>query len=90
MFEKNNTTFTLNVLYEKELEMCPDYISKINSNCEKEINLLMIPNDVKTALLKGTTSKHDGNSYFMNCSQVFRTKNKLYSHEKVCEKNRVL
>ena len=28
MFEKNNTTFTLNVLYEKEMEMCPDYISK--------------------------------------------------------------
>ena len=33
MFEKNNATFTLNVLYEKEIKMCPDYISKIYSNC---------------------------------------------------------
>ena len=77
MFEKNNTTFTLNVLYEKEMKMYPDYISKINSNSEKEINLLMTPNEVKTALLKGITSKHDGNSYFMNCPHFFRTKNKL-------------
>ena len=77
MFEKNNTTFTLNVLYEKEMKMCPDYISKINSNSEKEINLLMTPNEVKTALLKGITSKYDGSSYFMNCPHSFRTKNKL-------------
>ena len=26
------------------MELCPAYISKINSNCEKQIILLMIPN----------------------------------------------
>ena len=34
-FEKNNCTIALNVLYTKEKEICPAYISKINSNCEK-------------------------------------------------------
>ena len=28
----------------KEAEICPAYISKISSNCEKQIILLMIPN----------------------------------------------
>ena len=37
---------TLNILYIKEKEICPAYISKINSNCEKKI-LLMIPNEEK-------------------------------------------
>ena len=37
----------------------------------------MTPNEVKTALLKGITSKYDGSSYFMNCPHSFRTKNKL-------------
>ena len=34
-FEKNNPTFTLNILYVKKREICPAYISEINSNCEK-------------------------------------------------------
>ena len=46
-FEKNNPTITLNILYIKEIEICPAYISNINSNCEKQILLLMIPNEVK-------------------------------------------
>ena len=71
----------LNILYIKEKEICPVYISKINSNCEKQIILLMIPNEenvgwhylaVKklSALLHGIT---------------FRTENKLKSYEKVCK-----
>ena len=43
-FEKNNPTVAFNGLYTKEMEICPTYISKINSNCEKQIILLMIPN----------------------------------------------
>ena len=31
----------------KEKEICPANISKINSNCEKQIILLMIPNKEK-------------------------------------------
>ena len=34
-FEKNNWAIALDVLYTKEKEICPAYISKINSNCEK-------------------------------------------------------
>ena len=46
-FENNNPTIALNVLYFNEMEICPAYIPKINSNCEKEIILLMIPNEEK-------------------------------------------
>ena len=35
MFEKNNPTIALNILYTKEKEICPVYISQINLNCEK-------------------------------------------------------
>ena len=47
MFEKNNPTIALNILFIKEKEICPAYISKIDSNCEKQIILLMIPNEEK-------------------------------------------
>ena len=37
-FEKNNPSIAiaLNVLYIKEKEICPAYISKINLNCENK------------------------------------------------------
>ena len=38
-FGKNNPTIALNNLYIKEKEICPVYIPKINSNCEKQIIL---------------------------------------------------
>ena len=31
----------------KKKELCPVYVSKINADCEKQINLLMIPNEEK-------------------------------------------
>ena len=45
-FEKNNPTINLNILYIKE-KICPTYISNINLNCEKQIILLLIPNEEK-------------------------------------------
>ena len=42
--EKNNPTIPHNVLYIKKMNLYPDYISKHNSNHEKQIFLLMIPN----------------------------------------------
>ena len=33
--EKNNPKIALNVLYVKKMNVCPTYISKHNSNCEK-------------------------------------------------------
>ena len=43
-FEKNNPANALNILYIKEKEVCIAYISKINSNWEKQIILSMISN----------------------------------------------
>ena len=47
MFDENNWVIVLNILYIKEREICPFYISEINSNWEKQIILLMIPNKEK-------------------------------------------
>ena len=44
-FEKNNPTIALNILYIEEKEISPVFISKINSNSQKQIILLMIPNE---------------------------------------------
>ena len=38
-----------------------------------------------SALLRGITSKHDGDFYCLNCFQSYTTKNKLKKHKKVCE-----
>ena len=43
-FEKNNLTIALNVLYTKNLKIYYAYASKHNSNCEKQVIILMIPN----------------------------------------------
>ena len=43
-FEKNNVTIALNILYTKKETKYPDYASKHNSNREKQVILLMIPN----------------------------------------------
>ena len=47
IFEKNNVTIALNVLYAKKEKLYPAYVSKNNSNCEKQVILLMIPNGEK-------------------------------------------
>ena len=59
-------------MYLKENELRPAYISKINSNCEKQIILLMIPKEV-------IKSKHHGDFYCLICLHSIRT-------EKVCKK----
>ena len=51
-FEKNNPTVTLNILYIKEKEICPAHISKIDLNCERQIILLMIPNEENEKCIK--------------------------------------
>ena len=35
IFERNNLTIAINVLYAKKEKLCPAYVSKHNSNCEK-------------------------------------------------------
>ena len=45
-FEKNNITIALNVLYGKKENIYPAYVSKYNSNREKQVILLMNPFNV--------------------------------------------
>ena len=40
------------------------------------------------ALLKGITSDHNEDVYCLNCFHLYRTKNKLEAHKKICEKNK--
>ena len=95
-FEKNNVTIALNILYAKKEKIYPVYVSKHNSSREKQVILLMISNGEKgrwhylavkelSALFRGITSKHYGDSYCLNSFHSFRTKKKLQSHKKVCE-----
>ena len=42
--EKNNLRIALNVLYANKENMYSAYVSKHNSNCEKTVMILMIPN----------------------------------------------
>ena len=76
----------------------PAYISKHNSNHEKQILLLMNANrggwyypavDQLCALFRGITSEHGSNFYCLNCLHSFRSKNKFKSHKKFYE-NKVL
>ena len=88
-FEQNNVTIALNILYANKEKICSAYVSKHNSNREKKIIILMIPNGEKvknlSVLLRGITSKHYGNFYYLNRLHSFRIKNKLELHKNVCE-----
>ena len=83
---------SLNILYTKEKEILPAYISKHKWTCEKQITLLMIPKKEKessdylavkilSTLLREITSKH-GDFYCLNCLHSFKMENRLRSHEK--------
>ena len=64
---------------------CPAYISKHNSNCEKQVILLMIPNGERSqylevkklpVFLRGITSKHRCDFHCPSCLHSFATENK--------------
>ena len=42
--EENNVIIVLNVLYSKKEKIYPAYVSKQNSNREKQVNLVMTSN----------------------------------------------
>ena len=46
-FGKNNPATAFNIFCIKEKKICSAYISKLNSNCGKQIMLIMIPNEEK-------------------------------------------
>ena len=80
-------------MYAKKEKLCPAYVSKHNSNSEKQVILLMVLNGpgwhylaVKTsAFLGGITSKHHGDFYCQNCLHSLATKKKRKFHKKICE-----
>ena len=89
-FQKNNRTIALNILYAKKGKIYPAYVSKHNSNREKQVILLMIPWHYLalkklSALLRGITSKHHGDFYCLNCLHSFATENKREFDKKVYE-----
>ena len=95
-FELNNKSIALNVLYipEGEDTIRHAYKSKCNLKRENQVILLMISDGEKwhyliirslSALLKSITSKHNGDSYCMNCFHSYRTKEALEKHMKVCK-----
>ena len=76
----------------KNLKIYPACVSKYNSDCKKQVIILMISNKqwwnylpVKKllALLNGLTSNNNDHFCFLNCLHSSRTKNKLESHKKV-------
>ena len=78
----------------KKKKIYPAYVSKHNSNREKQVILLMIPNgegwnylSVKQlpTLLRGITSKHHVDFYCLNCLYSFATESKRESPKNVCE-----
>ena len=68
-------------------------ISKYNYKCKNQVILLIITDGKKwhylavkclAALLRGITSKHDEDFYYLNCFHLYSTKNKPKKHERVC------
>ena len=96
-FDKNNNDIAINILYvpSKTKETRQAYISKHNKTRNIQANLLMITDGTGnwhylaiksiSELLRGATSKHNGDYYFFNCFQSYTTEKKLRKHEKVCE-----
>ena len=88
------TTMLLLMLYEKEMKICPAYISKSKSTHKKQITILMIPNNkgwhylAVTKLptsLRGITSKNNCDFYCLNYLYFHRTEDKLKSQGIVCK-----
>ena len=97
--EKYNENTALNIFYamDDEKDIRPCYISKHNQILKYHANLLMITNGkgmwhyiaIKSipALLRGISSKHNGDYYCLNCFHSYRTKNTLEKHESLCNNN---
>ena len=76
----------------KKKEIRHAYKSKYNLKRENQVILLMINKKWRylavkklSALLRGVTSKHEGDFYCLNCFHSYSTKDKLKKHKDVCE-----
>ena len=95
-FESNNKSIALNVLYvlHNTKKICCAYKSKYNLTRENQVILLMIIDGEKwhylvvtkfSALLKGITSNHNGDFYYLNCFHAYTTEDRFEKHKNVCE-----
>ena len=91
-----NNEIALNILYvpHNTRKMQVAYKSRQDLTCDKQIILLMIADGEKwhyltvknlSGLLRGITSSHQEDFYCLNCVRLYRTRNKLEVHKKICE-----
>ena len=89
--EKNNQIIAHNVVYAKKEKIYFVYVSKDNSNCEKNIYSL---NDFKwhnlavkklSTSLRRITYKHHCNFYCLNYLHSFAKENQSKSHKNLCD-----
>ena len=77
--EKSNVRIALNIKYAEKEKICTAYVSKDNSNCQKQIILLMERNDIILQqkklfpFLRGRTSKHQAVFFCLNYLYSFAT-----------------
>ena len=76
-------------MYPEKEKIYPGYVSKSNSNREKQVILLMIPNregwQWQYLGVKKLSTLLIGDFYCLNCLHSFKTKNKLELHKEVRE-----
>ena len=81
-------------MYAKKINVYSADISKHNSNHEKQVILLIISNGKKlwhylglkklSALLRETTSKNNGDFYYLSCPHSLKTNlNRIKEHVKI-------
>ena len=93
---EQNDEIAINILYvphnTRKIQVA--YKSKQNLTYDKQVILLMITDGKKwhyltvknlPGLLRGITSTHKEDFYYLNCFCLYRTKNKLEVHKKICE-----
>ena len=91
MFEQNNMTIALNILFvpHNTKQIIHAYKSKYNDKRNDKIILLMITDGEKwhylavkslPALFRGITSNRNGDSYCLNCYHLYSTEDGLKKH----------
>ena len=77
--EKDNLTIGLDVLYANKEKLCPTYVSKHNSNWEKQ--LILSANSKWSVLSREITSKHNNGLYALSSLHSFATENQREPHQ---------
>ena len=91
--KKNNKAiaYMCLIILRKKIHACK---SKCHLKCENQVILLTVTDAKKwhylavkelSALLRGITSKHEGDFYCVNCFHSYSTKDKLKKHKDICE-----